>query len=1034
MEAFQFSPFLFCRIIASFQRNLLFSSFTPFQARRSLICMNKRFGLVVRRAALIGLALSLLFPGIPVSAQTAQPGAKRALTHQDYDAWRSIFGQQISRDGKWIAYALIPQDGDGEVIVRNVATGNEWRSGRGWRPPLPPPDLTDPTAAQNFQAQMTRLTRPAFTADSRFIAFTIEPNKADVLKARREKKKPEEMPKNALGLMDLSSGKVTRIDRLKNFQVPEEGTGFIAYQLEAKPAESAPEKKADASTSAPAASATANAAASAEKSPAPAERKPAAKKREYGTDLVLRNLSSNTERTFADVLEYSFSKDAKNLIYTVSAKDESRNGIFNITPATDAAPAVLLAGKGRYLKLTWDEDQTQMAFLSDRDDADAAQPKLKIYHWKRGAMQASEIVSINTPDFRRSMVVSERGAMNFSQDGARLFLSTAPPPEPEKEADANSTEEKAVVDLWHWKDDYIQPMQKVRAELERNRSYRAVWHVNERKFVQLADETLPTVNASANGLWAVGLDDRAYRTMIGWKSGNVSDVYLVNTRDGSRRLLKRRNDSNVSWSPNEKFALWHDGRDWWSISIPEGRETNLTKNLDTKFYDELHDSPTKAPSYGLAGWLKGDSHVLLYDRYDIWQIAPDGSSAKNLTDATGRREKTELRYVRLDMQEKWIDPAKPLMLRADNETTRETGFWRDFISGGQPEKLLMAAKNFSVPVKARDADALLLTASRFEEFPDLRVTDSTFRNLKKVSDVGAQKDKFLWGRSELIHFRNTDGVALDGVLIKPENFDPQQKYPMLVYIYERLSEGLHRFTDPRPGHSINPSFYASNGYLVLLPDITYTTGYPGQSALKCVLPAVQAVVDQGFVNENAIGIQGHSWGGYQIAYMVTQTNRFKAAAPGALVANMTSAYSGIRWGTGLPRQFQYEQTQSRIGGNLWEYPMRFLENSPVFQADRIQTPILMLHNDADDAVPWYQGIEFYLALRRLDKEVYFFNYNGEPHGLRKRANQKDYTMRLQQFFDHYLKGASKPEWMEKGIPFLQRDKEKEKYKTASDGR
>jgi dipeptidyl aminopeptidase/acylaminoacyl peptidase len=260
-------------------------------------------------------------------------------------------------------------------------------------------------------------------------------------------------------------------------------------------------------------------------------------------------------------------------------------------------------------------------------------------------------------------------------------------------------------------------------------------------------------------------------------------------------------------------------------------------------------------------------------------------------------------------------------------------------------------------------------------------------------------------------------VSLAGVLIKPENFDPSKKYPMLVYIYEKLSQNLHHFANPAPGTSINPTFYASNGYLVFMPDIVYTVGYPGQSALKCVLPGIQSIVDKGYVDEKAIGIQGHSWGGYQIAYMVTQTNRFKAAAAGAPVANMTSAYGGIRWGTGLPRQFQYERTQSRIGGSLWQYPMRFVENSPLFQADRVQTPLLMLHNDGDDAVPWYQGIEYFLALRRLGKEVYLFDYTGEPHGLRKRVNQKDYTIRLQQFFDHHLKGGAEPEWMAKGIPY-----------------
>jgi dipeptidyl aminopeptidase/acylaminoacyl peptidase len=242
---------------------------------------------------------------------------------------------------------------------------------------------------------------------------------------------------------------------------------------------------------------------------------------------------------------------------------------------------------------------------------------------------------------------------------------------------------------------------------------------------------------------------------------------------------------------------------------------------------------------------------------------------------------------------------------------------------------------------------------------------------------------------------------------------------MIVYIYERLSQNLHHFVDPRPSHSINPSYYASNGYLVFMPDIVYTTGYPGQSGLKCVLGGIQAVVDRGYVDENAIGIQGHSWGGYQIAYMVTQTNRFRAVAAGAPVANMISAYDGIRWGPGLPRQFQYERQQSRIGGSLWQYPQRFIENSPIFMADRVQTPVMLLHNDADDAVPWYQGIEYYLALRRLGKEAYLFVYNGEPHGLRKRPNQKDYTVRLQQYFDHFLKGAAKPDWMVRGIPYLE---------------
>ena len=448
-----------------------------------------------------------------------------------------------------------------------------------------------------------------------------------------------------------------------------------------------------------------------------------------------------------------------------------------------------------------------------------------------------------------------------------------------------------------------------------------------------------------------------------------------------------------------------------------------------------NDTPQTPGSYGLGGWTKDDHDVLLYDRYDVWQIAPDGSRAKNLTDGVGRKEKTELRYVRLDPKERSIDPDKPILLHAENEQTRDSGFYRDKVnSDALPQKLLMAAKDFNPPAKAKDADVLIMTASRFDQFPDIWVTNSGFRELKRVSNGDAQRAAYLWGSAELVSFKNADGVPLKGLLLKPENFDPKKKYPMIVYIYEKLSQGLHQFRNPAPGTSINPTFYVSNGYLVFMPDIVYTIGYPGPSALKCVLPGVQAVVDRGFVNEDAIGIQGHSWGGYQIAYMVTQTNRFKAAAPGAVVANMTSAYSGIRWGTGLPRQFQYERSQSRIGGSLWEYPLRFLDNSPIFRADRVETPLLMIHNDEDDAVPWYQGIEYFLALRRLGKEAYLFSYNGEKHGLRKRINQKDYTRRLQEFFDHFLKGAPAPEWMEKGIPYLQREKEKEKYRVTEDAR
>jgi len=1018
-----------------------------------------------RRYVSFVCAIALIATSLAHAVAQQPAPVKRAITHKDYDNWHSIQNPQISRDGKYVAYAYMGQESDSEIVVRNLAGGTEWRAARGFRPPQPPPD--DPGAAPGeFQANQGRLVRPVFTADAHFVVFSIEPTKAELNKAKKEKKRPDDMPKNALGIMDLSNGQVARVERVKNFEVPEDASGFIAYSMEAKPG-AAPNREGTESAAPkepPTAPETSEdndddvaqrpqrgggGAGSASRGP----------RKEYGTDLIIRNMTTGAERTISDVLDYNFSKDAKTIVYTVSSKNEETNGVYVLTPQSDAAPTALLAGKGKYQKLTWDDDQTELAFISDRDDQASKQSKFKIYLWERGgatpvaergggpnvreganvkenhaatvpAPVATEIVSTASPGFRKDFVVSNSANLSFSLDGSHLFLGAAPPPEPEKNADDDiPADEKVMVDLWHWKDDYIQPIQKVRAEQDRNRSYRAVYDVKGRKFVQLADEKMENLQPSTDGRIAIGADNRAYRVTSDYEPG-LTDYYVVSAEDGTRKPIAQKQRFNISLSPGGKYAFYFDGKDWTSYSIATGARVNLTKSLGVNFFNEESDTPELPNAYGVAGWTKDDLDVLIYDHFDVWQVSPDGSGAKNLTDGVGRRDKIQFRYVRLDQRERTIDPTVPLLLHAENLETRDSGFYRDRINGSLPEKLIMGAKDYNNPTKAKDADVLVFTASRFDEFPDIWVTDSNFKAPKKISNGDAQRAQFKWGSAELVNFKNTDGVPLKGLLLKPDNFDPKKKYPMIVYIYERLTQGMHAFRNPGPGTSINATYYVSNGYLIFMPDIVYKTGYPGRDALQCVLPAVQAVADKGFVDENNIGIQGHSWGGYQIAYMVTQTNRFKAAEAGAAVANMTSAYSGIRWGTGLPRQFQYEHSQSRIGGSLWEYPMRFLENSPIFHVDKVQTPLLLINNDEDDAVPWYQGIEFYLGLRRMNKEAYMFSYNGEKHGLRKRINQKDYTRRMQEFFDHFLKGAPAPEWMEKGIPYLQKEKEKEKYRVA----
>ena len=310
----------------------------------------------------------------------------------------------------------------------------------------------------------------------------------------------------------------------------------------------------------------------------------------------------------------------------------------------------------------------------------------------------------------------------------------------------------------------MQTIQKVRAEQDRNRSYRAVYDLQSKKFIQLADETMESISPSNDGSYAIGSDNRKYRVTSDYDPG-YSDYYLINTSDGSRKPLATKQRGNFSLSPNAKYAIYFDGKDWHSHSVADGTAANLTKNIQVRFYNEEHDSPTTPGSYGVAGWTKDDKDVLIYDRYDIWQISPDGSSAKNLTDGVGRKDQTTLRYVRLDPRERWIDPDKPLLLQAENQQTRDSGFYRDKVnSDALPQKLLMAAKDFNNPTKAKDADVFVMTASRFDQFPDVWVTNSSFRELEtrqqwRRSTCCVQLGHRRVGEFQKCRWRSVEGTA-----------------------------------------------------------------------------------------------------------------------------------------------------------------------------------------------------------------------------------------------------------------------------------
>ncbi len=903
---------------------------------------------------------------------------KKPISHDVYDDWKSIVNSQVSPNGKFIGYVLEPQEGDATQVFHNLTTKEQRLFERG--------------------------VDGRFSSDSEFLVFKIKP-RLDSLKAmRRRRMKPEDLPKDSLGIFDVQKNAVVKIPRVKAFKMPEKAGGWLAYHLE-RPAP--PKDPARPDTSRRAAKA------------------PKKEDDENGTRLVLRNLNTGKELSFGFVTDFEFSENGKRLMFATTGNDSSMQaGIYLVDLATQTLKPICRA-KGKYKFLIFDEQGDQAAFLSSTDTSKSRIRFYDLRYWQSGAGDSAVVLAdTNAAALPKQWLVSEYRKPMFSKNGKRLFFGSAP--RPLLPDTTRLPEEIVSVDIWHWRDGEIQAQQNATLKQQRERSYLAAIDLTTKKMLQVATKDMDEIALGSDGdaSVALGFSDNAYQVQRTWEGGPPRvDVYLINLADGSRKLVKKNERAyGTRFSPDSKYVVWYSSpeRSWFSYQVLTGETANLTKK-DRKFYDELHDSPDDPAPYGAAGFTEGDKSLLLYDRYDIWELDPTGKTApKRLT--KGRETKTRYRYIQLDDEERRINSAAPILLEAFNETTKGESYCSMSLTRADAPKTLYSANAaLSVPRKAKHADQVIFTRSTFTEFPNIWTSDLTFQSPTKLSDANPQQKNYLWGTVELVDWKSLDGQNLQGLLYKPENFDATKKYPMIVYYYERNSDGLHRFISPAPSAStISPSIYASNGYLVFIPDIPYKIGYPGQSAFNSIVSGTRALIAKGFVNEKKIGLQGQSWGGYQTAFLITRTTMYAAAMAGAPVANMTSAYGGIRWGPGILRQFQYEHTQSRIGATPWQKLNLYLENSPLFKADKIETPLLMMHNDADDAVPWYQGIEMYSALRRLQKPVWMLTYNGEKHNLTQRKNRKDLSIRMMQFFDHYLKDAPMPVWMKDGVPAIEK--------------
>jgi dipeptidyl aminopeptidase/acylaminoacyl peptidase len=855
--------------------------------------------------------------------------------------------------------------------------------------------------------------RITISGDSKFLVATVNPKWEEYKKARKDKVKPADLPKNGMLIVDLTKSEGKVMEKVSSWQMAPEDQGFLLYKPEVAPTPPAAPTKDE---------------------PAKDETKKDAPKKKAdhkpGETYTLRELATGKESKWENVVSAVFSKNGDKLALSISTKDGLDDGIV-VVDLKSGAKTDIVKGLGRYLRMAFDEQSDQVAFVTDKDDYAAKQATNSLYLATTG--KAPKLVAkLGSKELPKDTMPAA-GALSFSKSGKRLRFGVTAKPTPDMEVNAD---EAVSLDVWHYNDERLQTVQLNQLAADRARSFDFLYSIGNDKLIELENDAFSSTGFSTefdNDL-GLSISNKAYRKQSSWSTG-AQDIYTINLKTGERKELVKGTDASLVLSPKGKYGVGFEEstKKLVSYDLSTGKKVVLNEDLPP-IWDELNDVPAPAGQIGFAGWTKDEARILVYDAFDIWAVDPSGKAKpENITGGFGRMRSLRFRRLGLDPEEVYVDLSKPMLLSAVDTDSLDAGYYK-LEQGKAPEKILMEAAQFggaaglrgvvqSSVSKAKNSDKVFFTRQTFREFPDLMVADSpwTFANRKRITDANPQQKEYSWGNAEHITYRSNDGDELKGILYTPDNVDYIKKHPMIVYFYERDSELLHSYRTPAPSAStINIPLFVSQGHVVLVPDIKYKTGYPGESAVNSILPATQEVLRRGFVDPKRVGIQGQSWGGYQVAYLVTETDMFAAGCAGAPVSNMLSAYGGIRGESGVVRQGQYEFGQSRIGESIWESPLRYLENSPLIHADKVKTPLLMMANDKDGAVPWQQGIEYFTALRRLDKRAWMLNYNGEAHNLVERRNRKDFSVRLSQFFDYYLNSGPLPVWMAEGIPALKK--------------
>jgi dipeptidyl aminopeptidase/acylaminoacyl peptidase len=950
----------------------------------------------------------------PALAQESAPEATpRPIELQDILDWKRIGGGSLSNDGTWFAYRVSPTEGNSEVVVRSTSDETEHR--------FPVGEVSG--GGFGGGAGMS------FSEDSRWLAFTIYPTVEEGKRASAQRGPA----RNKVGVLELASGEMTEVDDVRSFAFAGERGGWIA--LHRYPAE-----------------AGGGAGASGGGRPGPGRAGGSnGDDSPRGTDLILHELATGLQQNLGNVAEYAFDESGRWLAWAVDAAGKAGNGIQLRDMATGVT-RVLENAEARYSRLTWADDQAALSTLKAVQDEDYEEDLLSVLGWTGfGDGDDPDRVVFDPASYDGvpdGMTVSPNFTPRWSDDLDALFFgiyevklteeamaareesgqeaqeAQQEEDSPEGGAGPDSDEidddEKPDLVLWHWKDPRLQAMQQVQANRDRNFSYLAVYWTDRDRFVRLADDDVDAVTPASRGPWAVGYDDHPYELMGNLDGRRYRDVYAIDMRTGEREMMLERARWSYSISPDGSHFLYYGDGDFHTYEFASGEHRNITADVPTSFIDTEDDHNIVDPPISPRGWTEDGRNVLLYDNWDIWRVGVHGDEGSNLT-VNGKTD--QIRYgspLQFDPDEEdGFDLRDPIYFRMYGEWTKKSGYGR--VTNGRPgvDVLAFADASYGSLNKAKNAEVYTVSWSTVTDYPNYHVTDARLRSPRQITDGFPEQSQYLWSDgSILLDYESDKGDRLQGALFLPADYQEGRSYPTIVYIYERLSQGLNSYPFPS-ANGFNPAVYTSNGYAVLMPDITYRVNDPGMSAVWCVLPALDAAIESGVVDPERVGLHGHSWGGYQTAFLVTQTDAFAAAVTGAPLTNMISMYASIYWNSGSADGAIFESSQGRFEGGPWDYGDAYARNSPVYFAENITTPVLLLHNDEDGAVDWNQGIEYFNTLRRLGKPIVMLQYVGENHGLRKPANRKDYTVRQREFWDHFLKGEPAPVWWTDGVPHLE---------------